>query len=73
MKQKYRNHDCSFESLYPRWLCESLDRIGQRKKSYDKREDLKRKDVDRQIDRTLKISLDNFIILFRIFGAFRFT
>ncbi len=47
--------------------------LAKGKKSYDKREDLKRKDIDRQIDRTLKISLDNFIILFRIFGAFAFT
>ena len=38
--------------------------LAKGKKSYDKREDLKRKDIDRQIDRTLKISLDNFIILF---------
>ena len=30
--------------------------VGKREKSYDKREDLKRKDIDRQIDRTLKIS-----------------
>ncbi|MCM6922968.1 SsrA-binding protein, partial [Enterococcus faecium] len=28
--------------------------LAKGKKSYDKREDLKRKDIDRQIDRTLK-------------------
>ncbi|BDP78014.1 hypothetical protein EfmAA242_22420 [Enterococcus faecium] len=36
--------------------CDTIFVTAKGKKSYDKREDLKRKDIDRQIDRTFILS-----------------